>query len=136
MDLDRVLAFSRTHHRAVLSTLRNDGKPQLSPVLVAVDAEGRAIISTRETAMKTRNLRRRPEAFLCVFTDTFFGPWVQAEGTAEILSLPEALEPLVDYYRLTAGEHENWDEYRQAMWAEQRCLIRVTIERTGPNVSG
>ena len=136
MDLDRVLAFSRSHHRAVLGTLRSDGKPQLSPVLVAVDAEGHAIISTRETAMKTRNLRRRPEAFLCVFTDTFFGPWVQAEGTAEILSLPEALEPLVDYYRLTAGEHENWDEYRQAMWAEQRCLIRITVERVGPNVSG
>lgn len=136
MDLDRVLAFLRTHHRAVLGTFRSDGKPQLSPVLVTVDAEGRAIISTRESAMKTRNLRRRPEAFLCVFTDSFFGPWVQVEGAANILSLPEALEPLVDYYRRTSGEHPNWDEYRQAMRNEQRCLIRIAIERVGPSVSG
>lgn len=129
-------AFLRSHHRAVLGTYRADGQVQLSPVLAAVDDEGRVLISTREPAMKARNLRRDPRAALCAFTDAFFGDWAQLEGTAEVVSLPEAMDLLIDYYRRTAGEHENWDEYRAAMERDRRVIVRITVTRTGPTVSG
>ena len=83
-----------------------------------------------------RNLRRDPRAALCVFVEAFRGPWVQIEGTAEIVTLPEAMEPLVDYYRRLAGEHPDWDDYRRAMTADRRALIRITIERAGPDRQG
>jgi PPOX class probable F420-dependent enzyme len=116
--------------------MRKDGRPQLSPVTATVDADGRVIISTRTGAMKTRNLRRDPHASLSAFTDAFYGPWVQVEGTAEIVELPDAMELLVDYYRRVSGEHPDWDDYRAAMARDQRVLIRFAIERAGPSVSG
>jgi PPOX class probable F420-dependent enzyme len=128
--------FIATHHRAVLATQRADGRPQLSPVLCTVDGDGRVLISTREAAIKTRNLRRDPHAALCVFSDGFYGQWVQVEGTAEILSLPDAMDVLVEYYRRSAGEHPDWADYRAAMERERRVAIRITIERAGPDVSG
>jgi PPOX class probable F420-dependent enzyme len=128
--------FLRDHHRAILATLRADGRPQLSPVLCAVDDQGRVLISTRETAVKTRNLRRDPFASLCAFSDGFFGEWVQAEGTAEVISLPDAMDLLVDYYRMTSGEHPDWGDYRAAMVRDRRVIVRVTISRTGPSTSG
>src|SRR5438874_2914045 len=133
MDVEAARQFVREHHRAVLSTRRADGRPQLSPVLVGLDAEGQAIISTRETALKTRNMRRDPQVSLCVMNDAFFGSWVQIDGTATIVSLPEAMDGLVDYYRRVAGEHPDWDEYRQAMARERRLLARITIDRAGPD---
>jgi PPOX class probable F420-dependent enzyme len=108
----------------------------MSPVTVGVDAAGRAIVSSREDAYKTRNLRRDPHASLCVFTDKFYGPWVQIDGTAEVISLPEAMELLVDYYRCLAGEHPDWDDYRRAMEQDQRVLIRISIDSVGPNRKG
>jgi len=106
------------------------------PVIVNVDGEGRAIVSSRETAVKVKNLRRYPFAQLCVFADEWPGPWISADGDAEILSLPEAMELLVDYYRSLAGEHPDWDDYRSAMERERRVLVRIEIERAGPNRSG
>lgn len=108
----------------------------MSPVAVAVDEESRVVISTRETAMKTRNLRRNPRAGVCSISERFFGAWYSVEGNVEILSLPEALEPLVDYYRRVSGEHPDWDEYREAMVREQRVLVRITVDRSGPTQSG
>ena len=136
MDLEQARAHVREHSHAVLSTVRRNGTPQMSPVTVAVDDAGRVVVSSRETAYKVRNLRRDPRAWLCVFPDAFYGPWVQLEGTVEVLSLPEALEPLVDYYRAVAGEHEDWDDYRRAMVEEQRCLLRLTLVRAGPDRAG
>ncbi len=136
MDVARARAFLREHHHAVLGTLRQDGRPQLSPVTVGVDGEGHAVISTREPAYKVRNLRRDPRASLCVFTDGFYGSWVQVEGEAHILSLPDAMEPLVDYYRDVSGEHPDWADYRAAMERDRRCLVRVRMDRVGPAVSG
>jgi PPOX class probable F420-dependent enzyme len=104
--------------------------------VVAVDDEGRVAVSTRETAMKTHNLRRDPRATLCVLSDSFFGPWVQLDGTAEVVSLPDALEPLVDHYRRVAGEHDDWDDYRAAMARERRVLVRITVTGAGPDRSG
>jgi PPOX class probable F420-dependent enzyme len=136
MDPQRVREFLRVHHHAVLATTRGDGRPQLSPVTAGLDAEGRVLISTRETAVKTKNLTRDPRASLCLLNDGFFGEWVQAEGTAEIVHLPEAMDLLVHYYRTIAGEHPDWDDYRAAMARERRVMVRITITRAGPDTSG
>ena len=136
MDTARAADFLRAHHRAVLATSRSDGHPQLSPVTCTVDDQNRVLISTRETALKTRNLRRRPQASLCVFTDNFFGEWVQVDGDAEIIPLPGAMDLLVEYYRSISGEHPDWDDYRAAMVRDQRVIVRITITRAGPDVSG
>jgi PPOX class probable F420-dependent enzyme len=137
MDLDLARDVLRAQHHAVLSTVRSDGQPQMSPVLAVVDDEGYAVISTRETAYKVRNVRRDPRAWLCSLPDAFFGgQWVQVEGAAHIVSLPEAMDGLVAYYRAASGEHPDWDAYRQAMLRDKRCLIRIRIERAGPDREG
>ncbi|MEJ2887301.1 PPOX class F420-dependent oxidoreductase [Actinomycetospora aeridis] len=136
MDLDEARAVIREQHHAVLTTRRRDGGPQMSPVAVAVDDDGVAVVSTRETALKTKNLRREPRAWLCVLPDGFFGRWIQVEGDVEIVELPEALEGLRAYYRQVAGEHPDWDDYDEAMRREQRVLLRVHLDRAGPDRSG
>lgn len=136
MDIAVAQQFLREHENAVLATWRRNGRLQMSPVTVGLDAAGRAIISSRETAYKVRNLRRDPRAALCVFVEAFTGPWVQIEGMAEVVTLPEAMEPLVDYYRRLAGEHPDWDDYRRAITADRRALIRITIARAGPDRQG
>jgi len=108
----------------------------MSPVAATVDAEGRVLISTRETAIKTKNLARDPHGSLCVLSDGFFGEWIFVEGTAEIVHLPDAMELLTDYYRRIAGEHPDWDDYREAMRRERRVMVRITITRAGPDKSG
>jgi PPOX class probable F420-dependent enzyme len=136
MDVDQAREFLKTNHHAVMSTFRRDGRPQLTPVTVALDAEGRVVISTWETSAKVRNLRRDPRVSIVALNDRFYGDWIQIEGTAEIVSLPEALELLVDYYRRAAGEHPDWDEYRAAMIEQGRALVRFAITRARANVSG
>jgi PPOX class probable F420-dependent enzyme len=136
VDPSRARDFARENHRAIMITRHADGRPQTSPVACAVDGEGRLIVSTRETAAKTRNLLRDPRVTLCLFTDAFFGAWVQVDGEAEIVRLPDAMEPLVDYYRMISGEHPDWDDYRKSMESERRVLVRVTITRAGPDVHG
>ena len=136
VDADRVREFMRTNHRAVMATFRSDGRPQLSPVTTALDGAGRVLISSRQTAIKVKNLRRDPRISLALMNDGFFGEWYQVEGTAEIVEQPEALDLLVEYYRFAAGEHPDWDEYREAMVRDQRVVVRFAIERAGPNVEG
>jgi PPOX class probable F420-dependent enzyme len=136
VDVAAAQEFIRTNHRAVLATFRKDGRPALSPVIVALDDAGRVVVSTRETALKVKHLRRDPRVAISVFTDRFFGEFVQAEGIAEVVTLPEAMQPLVDYYRTVSGEHPDWDDYRAAMVRDQRVVVRFAIERAGPNVSG
>jgi PPOX class probable F420-dependent enzyme len=116
--------------------MRSDGRPQLSPVVVAVDDEGRVLVSTRETAVKAKNLARDPRVSLCGITNAFFGEWIQAEGDAELIHLPDALPILEEYYRRISGEHPDWDDYRAAMTREKRLIVRITIDRAGPDVSG
>ncbi|MGH9025829.1 MAG: PPOX class F420-dependent oxidoreductase [Acidimicrobiia bacterium] len=136
MDLNEAREFIREHHRAVLATRRRGGSPQMSIVVCGVDNGGSIVISSRETAMKTKNLARDPHASICVFSDGFFGPWVQVDGTATVVSLPDAMDPLIDYYRSLSGEHPNWEEYRAAMESEKRVIIRIQPERAGPDASG
>lgn len=136
MDVQAAQDYIRANHHAVMATFRKDGRPALSPVLVALDTQGRVVISTRETAMKVRHLRRDPRISISVFPDGFYGEWVQAEGSAEIVSLPEAMDELVAYYRTVSGEHPDWDDYRAAMVRDRRVIVRFKIERAGPNVEG
>ena len=136
MDLDAAREFVSRNSQTVLATMRRDGTPQMSPVNTAVDADGRFVISSRETAFKVKNLRRDPRAWLCVLPDGFYGQWVFLEGSVDIQSLPDAMEPLVEYYRTLSGEHPDWADYRAAMERDQRCLIRVDVTRAGPDREG
>ena len=136
MDVAEALEFLSEHHRAVLSTTRRDGRPQLSPVVAALDVHGHVVVSTRETAIKTHNIARDPRVSLCVLNDNFFGEWAYLDGEASIVHLPDALEPLVEYYRKIAGEHSDWDEYRAAMVRERRVLLEIRVTGAGPSISG
>jgi PPOX class probable F420-dependent enzyme len=136
MDISAALDFVRTQHNAVLSTIKADGTPQLSPVTVGTDNEGHVIISTRETAFKVRHIRRNPRVWLCGLPDAFYGEWVQIEGTAEVIELPLAMDGLIEYYRSISGEHPDWGDYRAAMERDRRVLLRITPTKAGPNVGG
>jgi PPOX class probable F420-dependent enzyme len=136
MAHEAAIEFLRANPRVVLATYRRDGQAQLSPVLAAVDAEARVVISTLEGAVKTLNLRRKPRAAVCALSTGFFGAWHTLEGDVEIVSLPDAMEPLVDYYRRVSGEHPDWQEYREAMASERRVLLRMTVDRSGPETQG
>ena len=136
MDIEKARDFMREQHRAVMATYKRDGSVQMSPVTCAVDAEGRVLVSTRETAVKTRNLRADPRTSLCVITPEFFGRWLLVEGQAEVVPLPEAMDLLVDYYRRASGEHPDWDDYRAAMERDRRVMVRISITRAGPDFHG
>lgn len=136
VDRDGLLDFIRPRHRLLLVTRRRDGSPQLSPVSAGVDDAGRIVVSTYPQRAKVANIRRDPAVSVCVLSDEWNGPWVQADGTAEVIDLPDAVEPLVDYYRSISGEHPDWDEYREAMRRQGKSLVRISIERWGPVATG
>jgi PPOX class probable F420-dependent enzyme len=136
VERDGLLEFVRPRHRVILLTHRADGSPQASPVTGGVDGEGRLVVSTYPERAKVRNARREPTASALVLSDEWNGPWVQVWGTLEVLDLPEALEPLVEYYRGISGEHPDWEEYRRAMVEQGKSLLRLTIDRWGPVATG
>ncbi len=136
VDREGLVEFVRPRHRMVLSTRRRDGSPQISPVTGGVDAEGRIVIATYPERAKTANVRRDPAVSVMVQSDEWNGPWVQVDGTAEVLDVPDAVEPLVEYFRSIAGEHSDWDEYRAAMVKQGKSLLRITPERWGPVATG
>jgi PPOX class probable F420-dependent enzyme len=136
VDRDDLLEFLRPRHRVVLMTTRADGRPQSSPVSAGVDGQGRLVISTYPERAKVTNIRRDPRVSACVLSDDWDGPWVHLDGTAEVLDLPDALEPLVEYFRSISGEHPDWDDYRAAMVRQGKSLIRVTIDAWGPIATG
>jgi PPOX class probable F420-dependent enzyme len=136
VSLDELLSFVRPRHHMVLVTTRASGAVQMSPLTGGVDAEGRLVISSYPERAKVANARRSPSVSVLVLSDEFGGAWVQIDGSCEVLDLPEALEPLVDYYRAISGEHPDWDEYREAMLKQGKCLLRVTPERWGPVATG
>ena len=133
---DELTGFIRPRHHAIVITARAGGRPQASPVTCGVDAEGRIVVATYPERAKTRNARRNQQISVLVLSDDFGGPWVQVDGTAEVLDVPEAVEPLVEYFRSIAGEHSDWDEYRQAMVRQGKSLLRVTPVRWGPVATG
>ena len=136
VDLNALLDFIRPRHQMILLTRRRDGSPQLSPVTGGVDGAGRIVISSYPERSKVTNLQRNADCSVMVLSDDFGGAWVQVDGTAEVLDLPDAVEPLVEYFRSISGEHSDWDEYRQAMRDQGKCLIRITPTRWGPIATG
>ncbi|MCE7004951.1 PPOX class F420-dependent oxidoreductase [Kibdelosporangium philippinense] len=136
VDRAALIEFLSTRHHTVLVTRRADGSPQMSPVSCGIDSEGRVVISTYPRRAKAVNARRDPRVSLCTLSDDWDGPYVQLDGQAEVLDMPDALEPLVEYFRCISGEHPDWDEYRDAMRKQDKSLIRVTIERWGPISTG
>ncbi|MFE9251778.1 PPOX class F420-dependent oxidoreductase [Streptomyces sp. NPDC007088] len=136
VDLAGLLDFVRPRHRAILLTTRSDGTPQGSPLTCGVDDSGRVVVSTYPERAKTRNARRDPRVSLIVLSDDWNGPWVQIDGTAEVIDAPDSVEPLVEYFRNISGEHPDWDEYRAAMVQQGKSIIRVTPTRWGPLATG
>jgi len=128
--------FVRPRHQGVLLTTRRDNRPQASLVTMGLDTEGCIVVSSYPERAKVHNIRRNPQASMVALSDDFGGEWVQVDGTAEVIDLPDAVEPLVEYFRVISGEHPDWDEYRQAMVDQGKCLIRLTIERWGPIAKG
>ncbi|MFD6528487.1 PPOX class F420-dependent oxidoreductase [Streptomyces sp. NPDC060184] len=135
-DRDALLEFVRPRHRALLITARSDGRPQASPLTCGVDDSGRIVVSTYPERAKTRNAKRNDQVSVVVLSDDWNGPWVQIDGTAEVIDAPGSVEPLVEYFRNISGEHPDWDEYRAAMVKQGKSIIRITPERWGPIATG
>ncbi|MGW2278275.1 PPOX class F420-dependent oxidoreductase [Streptomyces sp. NPDC001770] len=135
-DRDELLEFVRPRHRALLITARSDGRPQASPLTCGVDDSGRIVVSTYPERAKTRNAKRNDQVSVVVLSDDWNGPWVQIDGTAEVIDTPDSVEPLVEYFRNISGEHPDWDEYRAAMVKQGKSIIRITPERWGPIATG
>jgi hypothetical protein len=121
-DRNDMLDFIRPRHRMLIATTRRDGRPQISPVSGGVDSDGRIVISSYPTR--------------AVLSDDWDGAWMQVDGTAEVLHMPEAGDGLVEYFRCIAGEHPNWTEYREAMALQNKSLIRITPTRWSPICTG
>jgi len=136
VERDALLEFVRPRHKMLVATTRGDSRPQLSPVSGGVDEQGRIVISSYPGRAKIRNAEREPQVSVCVLSDDFNGPWVQVDGDAEVLHMPEAEDALVDYFRCIAGEHPDWEEYRAAMRLQDKSLIRITPTRWGPIATG
>lgn len=136
VDRAGLVEFLRTRHHAILMTTKADGSPQMSPATSGVDSEGRIVIATYPKRAKVVNIRREPKVSVCLLSDDFGGAWVQVNGVAEVIDLPDAVEPLVEYFRSISGEHPDWDEYREAMLKQGKSLIRITVESWGPVATG
>ena len=136
VERDDLLDFVRPRHRAVLLTRRSDGWPQASPVTIGVGDAGDILTSTYPERAKVTNLRRDPRASVVVMSDDFDGPWVQIDGEARVIDAPASVEGLVEYFRNIRGDHPDWDEYRSAMIAQGKSLVRVTPIRWGPIATG
>jgi PPOX class probable F420-dependent enzyme len=136
VERDQLLEFLRTRHRAILITNRPDGTAQASPVSAGIDSDGRVVVATYPQRAKVVNARRDPSGAALFLSDDWNGPWAQVSGRLEVLDLPQALDPLVDYYRSISGEHSDWDEYRKAMLDQGKCLLRLTVDRWSPIATG
>jgi len=136
IDRDGLLEFVRPRHHLVMTTRRRNGSLQSSPVTAGVDEHGRLVVSSYPERAKVANIRRDPRVSVLVLSDDFGGPWVQVETTGTVIELPDAVEPLVDYFRAISGEHPDWAEYRQAMIDQGKCLIRLDPVSWGPIATG
>ncbi len=136
VDRDGLVEFIRPRHHVILTTTRSNGSAQLSPVTAGIDTLGRVVIATYPERAKTTNARRHPAGAALFLSDEWNGPWVNVAGQLEVLDLPDALEPLVAYYQSIAGEHPDWNDYRNAMVDQGKCLLRLTIETWGPIATG
>lgn len=132
VDRAAMVEFVRPRHHGILTTMRRDGRTQQSPVTMGLDDSNRVVIATYPERAKAANARRDGRVEVLVLSDDFGDEWIQLYGSAEVLDVPEAVEPLVEYFRNIAGEHPDWAEYRAAMVEQGKALIRITVEDWGP----
>jgi PPOX class probable F420-dependent enzyme len=133
MELSSALEFARGLRQGVLTTIRRDGRPQISNIIYTLDEAGTVRISVTAGRAKTKNLQRDPRASLYVCGDNFWA-YAVLEGLADLTPVASApddatVEELVALYRSLSGEHPDWDEYRAAMVADQRLVVRITPTR-------
>ena len=136
VDRAGLAEFLTGRHRWVLATTPSDGRPQLSLVTGAMTPSGQLMVSTYPERVKARNVRRDPRVSVAVMGEEFNDAWVQIDGDARVLDLPEAGDAFVEYYRSISGEHPDWDEYRRAMADQGKCLIVIEPTRWGPVSTG
>ncbi len=136
LDPDELADHLAERHRWVLSTTRRDGRPQMSLVSGGMIADGRLAVATYPERVKAMNARRDPNVSVAVMGEEFDDSWIQIDGRAEVLDVPEALDAFVEYYRSISGEHPDWDEYRQAMIDQGKCVVMITPTRWSPLSSG
>ena len=133
MEIADAQKFLQENHRACIAVRQKDGWPQLTLVTPGIDPEGRVIITSRGTTYKVKHLRRDPRVSLLIFGEQYSGSkFVQIHGNAEIIEQAQAMDTLIYWHKQVRGEHKNWDEYREQMQNEKRVIIRVAIEKVGP----
>ncbi len=133
---DKLSQFVEGRNRWVMSTTRSDGRPQMSLVTGGMTATGQLAVSSYPERAKVRNTKANPMVSVLVMGDDFNHEWVQIDGTATVLDMPEAAEGLIEYYRCISGEHPDWDEYRQAMDDQGKSVIMIEPTRWGPISKG
>lgn len=129
MEIEKALQAARERNQSVLTTIKSDGKPQLSNVLHAVADDGVIRISTTAGRAKYANLRRTPWAALHVDGADFWS-YAVLEGDVDLSAVAAdrgdaAVEELVDLYRVLQGEHPDWDDYRATMVRDRRVVVRL-----------
>lgn len=133
MDIADAQNFLKKNHRACIAVRQKDGWPQMTLVTPGIDAQGRIIITSRGSTYKIKHIRRDPRVSMLIFGEQYSGSkFVQVHGTAEIIEQPEALDTLVYWYKQARGEHKNWEEYKKQMADEKRVILRIAIEKVGP----
>lgn len=136
VERDELLDFVRPRHRGVLLTTRRDGRIQSSLVTLGVSLGDQIVVATYPERAKVHNIRRKSQASMVVMSDAFNGEFVHIDGEAVVVDLPEAVDGLVEYFRVISGEHSDWDEYRAAMTKQRKCLIQMSIDDWGPISKG
>jgi PPOX class probable F420-dependent enzyme len=133
MDVAEARAFLRQSHHGVLVTRKRSGELQMTLVSPVIGANGDLIVTARDSTYKVKNIRRNPEVSLLVYGEKFNGSnYIQVDGTADIVTHPEAMDIVLDWHRQIRGEPEDWNTIRAKTLAEGRIVIRVTIEKVGP----
>ncbi|NKB19289.1 MAG: TIGR03618 family F420-dependent PPOX class oxidoreductase [Alphaproteobacteria bacterium] len=133
MEISEVQKFLESNHRGVLVAYKRDGSPQMTLVTPAVDAEGHVVISARGNTFKVKNIRRNPNVSMLVMGEEFYkSAYYQLDGKAEIIGLPESEELLMTAYRRRLGDSLDETQTRQKILDEDRVIIRITIDRVGP----
>lgn len=137
MEIAEAKKFLRDNHHGVLVARKRDGSLQMTLVSPVIDAEGKVIITARDTTYKVKNIKRDPRVSLLVYGDQFHGSnYIQIDGKAEVLPLPQAMDIVLDWHRQIRGEPKSWDEIREKTLSEGRIAIKVTIEKVGPKNRG
>lgn len=137
MEIAEAKKFLRDNHHGVLVARKRDGSLQMTLVSPVIDAEGKVIITARDTTYKVKNIKRDPRVSLLVYGDQFHGSnYIQIDGKAEVLPLPQAMDIVLDWHRQIRGEPKSWEEIREKTLSEGRIAIKVTIEKVGPQNRG